>query len=111
MVKVSEASDAVLDWMVLKALGHDFVGFNLKYMDAYPFSSDWAQGGPIIEREGITNGPWDTSPFMAHKGLAHTINSQNPRFVGPTPLIAAMRCYVGSKLGDTVEVPKELIHG
>jgi hypothetical protein len=28
---------------------------------------------------------------------------------GDTPLIAAMRCYVASKLGDEVEVPAELI--
>ena len=28
---------------------------------------------------------------------------------GPTPLIAAMRCYVASKLGDEVEVPEELL--
>jgi hypothetical protein len=27
---------------------------------------------------------------------------------GPTPLIAAMRCYVASQLGDEVEVPEEL---
>ena len=27
---------------------------------------------------------------------------------GTTPLIAAMRCYVASKLGDSVEIPKEL---
>lgn len=27
---------------------------------------------------------------------------------GPTTLIAAMRCYVASKLGDEVEVPEEL---
>jgi hypothetical protein len=27
---------------------------------------------------------------------------------GPTPLIAAMRCYVTLKLGDEVEVPEEL---
>jgi hypothetical protein len=27
---------------------------------------------------------------------------------GSTPLIAAMRCYVASKLGDEVEIPKEL---
>ena len=27
---------------------------------------------------------------------------------GPTPLIAAMRCYVASKLGDEVDVPDEL---
>lgn len=29
-------------------------------------------------------------------------------YFGPTPLIAAMRCYVASKLGDEVEVPEEL---
>lgn len=28
---------------------------------------------------------------------------------GPTPLIAAMRCYVASKLGDEVDIPEELI--
>lgn len=28
---------------------------------------------------------------------------------GPTPLIAAMRCYVASKLGDEVEIPEELL--
>ena len=27
---------------------------------------------------------------------------------GPTPLIAAMRCYVAYKLGDEIEVPEEL---
>lgn len=28
--------------------------------------------------------------------------------IGPTPLIAAMRCYVASKLGDNVEIPEKL---
>ena len=28
---------------------------------------------------------------------------------GPTKLIAAMRCYVASKLGDEVDVPEELL--
>mgnify|MGYP003443521145 FL=1 len=28
---------------------------------------------------------------------------------GPTPLVAAMRCYVASKLGDEVDVPEELM--
>jgi hypothetical protein len=27
----------------------------------------------------------------------------------PCPLVAAMRCFVASKLGDKVEVPKELL--
>ena len=30
---------------------------------------------------------------------------------GPTPLIAAMRCYVASKLGDEIEIPTELTKG
>jgi hypothetical protein len=28
---------------------------------------------------------------------------------GPTPLVAAMRCFVKSKCGDEIEVPKELV--
>ena len=27
---------------------------------------------------------------------------------GPNPLIAVMRCYVASKLGDEVNIPEEL---
>jgi hypothetical protein len=30
------------------------------------------------------------------------------KYRGPTPLIAAMRCYVASVLGDEVEVPDSL---
>jgi hypothetical protein len=30
-------------------------------------------------------------------------------FLSPTPLIAAMRCYVASKLGPEIEVPLELV--
>lgn len=68
----------------------------------------WEHGGPIIEREGITVGPWATSPFMAHVGHSYG-EVRSDRYVGPTPLIAAMRCFVASKLGDEVDVPKELM--
>ena len=69
----------------------------------YP-STDWAQGGPIIEREVICIGSgMDASTWYANKGCG-----QHHRF-GPTPLIAAMRCYVASKLGAEVEVPDELV--
>jgi hypothetical protein len=63
---------------------------------------DWAFGGPIIEREGLAldlyaDYPrWKSSDAYGHAEY------------GPTPLIAAMRCYVASKLGDEVELPKEL---
>lgn len=73
------------------------------------FSSRWGAGGPVIQLEKITVGPWDTSPFGAHYGTADTVNSINPRVVGPTHLIAGMRCYCQRKLGDEVEVPKELL--
>ena len=38
------------------------------------------------------------------------IHRGNPLGVeGDTPLMAAMRCYVASKLGDDVEIPEELL--
>lgn len=122
-IKTSELTGAALDWAVAKCEGmsirlvrhsndeclHPMAvnpssGAVLRLLQ---FSESWAQGGPIIEREQITVGPWDTSPFMAHKGTAHW-GRHATRYIGPSPLIAAMRCYVASKLGDEVEIPKEL---
>jgi hypothetical protein len=69
---------------------------------AHLYSSDWVQGGPIIERDEF-DVYMDYLPcrdWIARKGkvLMH----------GPTPLIAAMRCYVASRFGDEVEVPGHL---
>lgn len=68
------------------------------------YSTVWAQGGEIIEREGMQlwkGGQWCAS-------LDQSFNP--PEFsTGDTPLIAAMRCYVASKLGDTVDIPDELL--
>ena len=62
----------------------------------------WEQGGPIIEREGI-----ELSLISNHWEAMIAFSGKEPQ-KGPTPLIAAMRCYVASKLGDEVEVPEEL---
>jgi hypothetical protein len=89
-----------LDWAVHTALiGAPCVGYA-----AHEYSTDWAQGGPIIEREEIcvlapVRGLW-RSRSSINMGRTH---------YGPTPLIAAMRCYVASKLGDEVEIPQELL--
>lgn len=91
--------------------------------DGYSPSTDWAQGGPIIEREKIdirntiTEGGYRTSDSMdacyAQITLpngATVFDAEKVAFdYGPTPLIAAMRCYVASKLGDTVDVPDSLV--
>lgn len=83
------------------------VGWFVDY--EYRPSTDWAQGGPIIDRmmeQGLTlsrGGPGSGNTRCWAKLEMH------PRlFSGTTPLIAAMRCYVASKLGDEVEVPDGL---
>ena len=69
----------------------------------YTPSTNWLRGGPIIERESIsictqmTNKDW----------MAGSFHGDIDGF-GPTPLIAAMRCFVASRLGDEAEVPEEL---
>jgi hypothetical protein len=70
---------------------------------------DWAQGGPIIEREHICLDKYDNSNFIAFKRKsACPTTGRIFIVVGLTPLIAAMRCYVASQLGDEVDIPEEL---
>ena len=108
-IKTSELTGAALDWAVAKCEGFDpetlntktGVVYSLRY-GVYTPSTDWAQGGPIIEREKIEIFIRDEEWF------AYSSRSTPEDFHGPTPLIAAMRCYVASKLGDEVEIPEEL---
>jgi hypothetical protein len=74
----------------------------------YP-STDWAQAGPIIEKEKMSMSYQQHDKFPDICWTAYA-GDDNPRkgYSGPTPLIAAMRCYVASKLGDEVEIPKDL---
>ena len=71
----------------------------------YEPSTNWSQGGPIIERERIAvkeNGcGWWFARVEGGFGRGKWVR-------GDTPLIAAMRCYVASKLGDKIEIPEEL---
>jgi hypothetical protein len=97
-MKTSELTGAALDWAVAKAIGE------YKPLPVPNYSTDWAQGGPIIDREHISiaymyRGEWEAWDDKT---------MPPPRYRGPTPLIAAMRCYVASKLGDTVQIPQEL---
>lgn len=67
------------------------------------YSTDWQFGGPIIEREGIAIKP-------STLGTAWKAVSRTSTCTGWSPLIAAMRCYVASTLGDEIEVPDEIVH-
>ena len=71
------------------------------------YSTDWAAGGPIIERERIG---LDQPPLAKHYWTAfyYLSPSRFSRSNGTTPLIAAMRCFVASKLGEEVDVPEAI---
>ena len=63
-------------------------------------------GLPLIEREEISVEFKEL--WVAYKlGVPHEDNPES----GPTPLISALRCYVTSKMGDTIEIPGELLQG
>ena len=102
-VKTSELTGFALDWAVAMC-----AGLSHKLHGHIPYSTDWAQGGPIIEREGISIVlDWDVvGEFLW--GATRIEQSVVSQAEGTTPLIAAMRCYVASKLGDEVEIPDEL---
>ena len=126
-MKTSELTGAALDWAVAKC-----EGVTDEWREDGPFlwngvpcirsgghdvnyrpSTEWWLGGPIIEREAIsiaadTAGMFDTFVWFASVDdiLVDAEDAIGVR--GPTPLIAAMRCYCCAKLGDEVEVPEEL---
>lgn len=100
----------------------------------FRYSTVWAQGGPIIERKDISTifvsgdlgepkSYWvataNQQAWQYGYGPYHEQDEERSLqiykseclFFGPTPLIAAMRCYTASKLGDEIEVPDELLIG
>jgi hypothetical protein len=101
-LRTSGLNRAALDWAVSAANGDS---------DIHPYSTDWSDGGPIIEREKI-EWQWLPSPDKAHQYGARkpSLGGLNRTFCmdGPTILVAAMRCYVMSQLGNEVEIPDEL---
>ena len=127
-IKISEATNIQLDWLVAKCEGYVEEGVygepkiidgcvHLHYCDVvlssdFKPTTDWSDGGPIIERECIQT--------LAYGAASE--HPKNPEYweavldmktesavgYGPTPLIAAMRCFCTSKLGDEAEIPEEL---
>ena len=124
-IKVSEASGPVLDWMVAKCEGLATNDYG-EVLERQPrYSTNWAQGGPIIEREGILLRPLRRPGHSMDGQWLAMFDGENTGTMvqwvkrtdwhrhywsGDTPLIAAMRCFVSSKLGDEVETPEGFNH-
>ena len=109
-MKTAELTGTAIDWAVATCECVDTASFLNMYMCGhFAFSTDWSEGGPIIEREKIGMWPSDSVSGMwaARPDFKANSKRETPSY-GLTPLITAMRCYVASKLGDEVEVPKEL---
>lgn len=103
-IKVSEASGSVqIDWMVAKCEGNLPLSYD-DWVQVWPhYSTDWAQGGPIISREHISIRHWTNVPVV-HAYMPDSDWSSD----GESALVAAMRCFICSRLGEIVEVPEEL---
>ena len=90
------------------------LGFNYIYAP----SANWLHAGPIMEREDISFRKYHNPDSPEHGTYYAMICRDSGSVVrwhknrasqGPTPLIAAMRCYVASKLGNTVGIPDQYI--
>jgi hypothetical protein len=126
-MKTSELTGPALDWAVAKCEGPNsvaacyYVDDLPVYLDEAPIpewkpSIDWSQGGPIIERERIDVtwhiDHWTAMWWADNSGMAKDQAQRfkhNRQHSGPTPLVAAMRCFVASRLGDEVDIPDELL--
>jgi hypothetical protein len=134
-VKTTTLTGAALDYAVAQALGEDYAatpetnGIGME-VEATHYSTNWTQGGPIIEMEGIGI-LFDAGSACRKAGWFATPDDQctsssfegevfeDPCFMvgepvgvrGPAPLVAAMRCYVLSKLGPEVDVSDHLCKG
>lgn len=115
MKKVSELIGEDLNLAVAKCKGYvplsDGISWIIEVTGVYrqlpKYSTDWSQGGPIIEREWLQVTPWpnESDEDMRWHCVQHGTPMQCHAY-GPTALIAAMRCYVASVLGDEIELNK-----
>lgn len=126
VVKVSEASGGVLDLLVGKCEGLELVSNHPGYAYIpkgkrtyykYQPSTNPKQAWPIIDREGIAVEPTflvgyteNRQPVAERTGwqakFDYSVDVCRWRHLekGPSSLIAAMRCYVVSRLGHEVEL-------
>lgn len=111
-IKTSELTGDALDWAVWQIEKEiNYTPEQTQHMHPWPFSEKWEDGGPIIEREriGFEHRGSPTGWIARHPWKTQDEKGTNLRCSGPTPLIAAMRCFVASKLGDEVDIPDELL--
>ena len=123
-IKTSDLIGAQLDWMVAKCQGYVEQGVYgtpefrdsevyLCYCDAvlnscYSPTTDWAQGGPLLNQHKISRTIDHSGLWIAYAG--YNLNDEQRHMqCDRSELVAGLRCLVALNLGDTVEVPDELL--
>lgn len=121
-MKTSELTGAALNWAVAKCEEYTIeirpagpcgrpVYVLAAPTDREPWvwlpSESWYHGGPIIERERICIDIGHDGVWLAYSKQNYDDNKEFMHS-GSTPLIAAMRCFVASRLGEEVEIPGRL---
>lgn len=113
-VNVSELEEEALDWATGVALGHKVNHSNnvggLSISEPYSKndrctwspSTDWSQGGPLIENLGVWVQQRSDESWIASARGGLEVTAENP-------LVAICRAIVIAKIGSDVEVPEELL--
>ena len=123
-IKTANLIGPALDWAVAMCKGKQLDlddprdpwlvvdGIADQPLHSYTPSTDWAQGGPLIEYYWVElqNGS-NLHPDLWGACMWSDTDAGVPLWEGKgtTPLIAAMRCFVASRLGDEVDIPEELL--
>lgn len=127
-IKTNKLSGPALDWAVasyiesLDCFPKEGGGFEIQYTQhddflevgsEYSPSTNWSQGGPIMEDSMIVlwhAGRYGWASFCQQNPHCEYVDSHaQDEITGPTPLIAACRAIVAAKLGDEIDVPGDLI--
>lgn len=91
---------------------HPFASYSYSERVAarYPDGEIWTTpNGVRFVRVPVKPGP-NTGKWLARMSVDHHMFGWKPEdFMSDTSLIAAMRCWVGSKFGEYIEVPAELL--
>jgi len=119
-IKICEATDNQLNWLVARCLGHRPALFILeqtvKLAVEHHYSTDWSLGGPIIASNDMefdfecldAFGSYiECGPRDVYRAKFQSEDANMPTCAkGSTHLVAAIRAFVVSKLGYEAEVPE-----
>lgn len=101
-MKVSELTGAELDYWVSRAVGdYPLTKFNGAYQYS-PYSTEWSEGGPIIEHEKIV-WTWVRSWTSDYGDGEYAVPCGAWEFKHKSPLVAVMRLFVFRKFGEEVD--------